>query len=332
MDVNWGRLAGMLALPGLFAVMVLWIQWQNWRTRHWRSTLGRIVESRNASRDVRSRDSQLVGTSGRGSPTVVSTGRVDRKNFAAIAYEYTVAGKKLLGRQIGVGKDHGNLDVVKLLQRYPQGKVVTVYYDPAAPDESILERDDPRRIREAWLGVAILAALIVGGFFAFDHVLEFVQTHAVDRRRTPFIMFAIAAAALVALIALAVLRQARTMRKWPTADGVVVESRIEHTTTRRTRAGRTTSTPFYIPRVIYRFSVEGVDIQGDQLGRSVSSSTPSVVERVIASYPVGTRVVVHYDPREPTTAVVGPASGLLPLGLAVAAAVLALIAYALLVL
>jgi hypothetical protein len=329
MDVNWGRLAGMLALPALFAAMVLWIMWQNWRTRHWRATIGRIVESRQASRDVRTRESHLVGPTGRGSPTLVSTDRIERKNFAAIAYEYAVAGQTFRSRQVGVGKDHGNLDVVALLQRYPVGKVVTVHYDPASPGESCLERDDPRRIREAWLGIAILTALIVGGFYAFDHVLAFVQTHVRNRRSTPFVMFALAAAALMALIALGLLRGAWRMRTWPTADGVVVESHVAHAQTRRTRRSRTTVTPFFIPRVIYRFRVEGVEIQGDQLGRSVSSTARAAVDRIVAAYPVDTRVVVHYDPEQPTTAVVGPTAGMLPLGLAVGAAVLVGIAYAL---
>jgi hypothetical protein len=91
-------------------------------------------------------------------------------------------------------------------------------------------------------------------------------------------------------------------------------------------------TPFYIPRVIYRFRVEGVDVQGDQLGRMVSSTTREVAERVLAPFPVGTRVAVHYDPREPTTAVVAPRAGMLPLVLAAIAAVLGLVAYALMVL
>src|SRR5262249_30648404 len=104
MDVNWGRLAGMLVLPGVFAAMILWISWRNWRTRRWRTTIGRIVESRSASRDVRSRDSRMMGASDGGSTaTVVTTDRIDRKNFADIAYEYTVAGKTFRSRQVGVG-------------------------------------------------------------------------------------------------------------------------------------------------------------------------------------------------------------------------------------
>lgn len=325
MGVNWW-LVGLLALPGLLAAMILRISWQNWRVRHWGATAGRIVESRNASRDVRSKDSRLVGRSNGGSATVVTNERIDRKNFADVAYVYTVAGQTFSGRQVGPGADHGNLDVVTLLRRYPKGKIVTVHYNPAAPGESILQRDDPRRFRAAWLAVAILIATIVGGFYAFDHVVAFVRAHVRDPARMPLVVFALAAALLMALMAWATARRAWTMRRWPTADGIVVESRVERTMTRRTRRSRTTSTPFYIPRVVYRFRVEGVEIDGDRLGRSVSSSTSGVVERLVAAFPVGTRVVVHYDPAEPTTAVVDPGAGMVPLALAAAAAILVLIA------
>ncbi len=328
MDVNWW-LVGALALPGLLVAMILWISWQNWRTRHWRTAIGRIVESRNASRDIRSTESHLIAGREGHSATVVTTDKIDRKNFADIAYEYAVAGRTFLGRQVGPGADHGNLDVVDLLQHYPKGKVVTVWYDPASPGESILQRDDPRRLRAAWFGVAVLAAAIVGGFLAFDHILAFVKAHAANPRRTPLIMFALAVALLMVLMAWAAARRARAMRAWPTADGVVVQSRVEKMTTRRTRRSRTTTTPFYVPRVIYRFRAEGVDIDGDQFGRMVSSTASGVAERFATSFPVGMRLVVHFDPNEPTTAVVGPTAGILPFTLLVAATALVTVAYVL---
>lgn len=322
-------LAGLLALPALLAAMILWITWQNRRTRHWQATVGRIVESRNAARDVRARDSSLIGRSDGGAATVVSTDTVDRKNFADIAYEYAVAGRTYTSPRVAPGADPGNLDVVALLQRYPRGKVVTVHYDPAAPGDSILERDDPRRLRAAWLGVAVLTAVIVGVVFAVDPLVAWVRMHTVNPRRVPLVMAALVAALFFALLAWASLRRTWTMRGWPTADGIVHESRVERLATRRTRGGRTTATPFYVPRVIYRFRVGGIDIDAERFGRSVRSTTFAVVERVVAAFPVGTRVAVHYDPDEPTTAVVAPTAGALPLVLAAIAALLAAVAWTL---
>jgi hypothetical protein len=313
----------------VFAAIVLFITWQNWRTRNWRPVIGRIVESRGAARDVRTTNRQFIDPSNTLRPTLVATDQIDRRNFADIAYEYAVAGQHFVGRRVSMRKDRGNFDVVAVLQRYPKGKPVTVYYDPAAPGESILERDDPRKLREAWLGVVAFAIIMVGGYYGFDAVLAFVTAHARDPRKIPFVMFALATAGLVALMALATVRHVGTMRRWPTADGVVVESRVERALTRYTQGSRQVNTPFYIPRVIYRFTVEGVAIQGDQHGRMTSSTTPAHAEKLVARFPVGARVVVHYDPNEPTTAIVGPTAGLLPLGLAIFAALAFGVAYAL---
>jgi hypothetical protein len=291
--------------------------------------IGRIVESRSASRDVRSTSRRFIDSGNTVRPTVVATDHIDRRNFADIVYEYAVAGRTFAGRRVSMRKDRGNFDVVAVLQRYPKGKPVTVYYDPAAPAESILERDDPRKLREAWVGVAAFAIIMVGGYYGFDAVLAFVSAHAHDPRKIPFVMFALATSGLMTLMALATVRQVGAMRRWPTADGVVIESRVEHALTRQTRGANTISRPFYIPRVVYRFTVEGVAIQGDQHGRMVSSTTPAHAEKLVARFPVGTRVVVHYDPNEPTSAVVGPTAGLLPLGLAIFAALAFGVAYAL---
>lgn len=329
MTLHWLWLVGLLALPGLLAVMIVRISWQNRRTRHWPHTMGRIVESRRTARDIRSKEARLVTSGDPGMASVVTTEQVDRKNFADIAYDYTVAGRTYRGHQVAPGIDPGNLDVVETLQRYPEGKVVTVHYDPASPGDSILQRDDPRRLRQAWLGVAILTVVIVAGFFAFDQVVAFVQAHVRNPRRTPLILFALVAALLLALMAWAAIRRVRTIRAWPTADGVVVSSFVDRLTTSRSRGGRTATTPFYVPRVVYRFRVEGVDIDGDQLGRSRRSSAFKAAEAVTAAYPAGTRVVVHYDPDQPTTAVVDPTAGVLPLGLGIGAAVLVTVACAL---
>ncbi|HJQ55275.1 MAG TPA: DUF3592 domain-containing protein [Vineibacter sp.] len=329
MTLHWLWLVGLLALPGLLTAMILRITWQNRRTRRWPHTMGRIVESRASSRDIRSKESRLVTHGDPGMATVVTNEQLDRKNFADIAYEYGVAGRTFRSRQVAPGIDPGNLDVVEMLRRYPKGKVVTVHYDPDSPGDSILQRDDPRRLRAAWLGIAILTVVIVAGFVAFDQVVAFVQAHVRNPKRTPLVLFALVLAFLLALMAWATIRRARTMRAWPTADGVVVSSYVDQLTTSRTRRGRTSTSPVYAPRVIYRFRVESVDIDGDQLGRSGRSSVFNTAQALVAAYPAGTRVVVHYDPDEPTTAIVDPTAGLLPLGLGAGAVALAAIAWAL---
>ena len=61
-----------------------------------------------------------------------------------VTYTYTVAGQQFQGKQIRAGdkvvhpmsRRQGN----EILDRYPKGTAVTVFYDPANPAESALER------------------------------------------------------------------------------------------------------------------------------------------------------------------------------------------------
>ena len=126
MEINWWRLLGMFGFPGFLALAVLFITWQNWRTRNWRSTFGRIAESRSASRDVRSKDRRFSPRSGNaGRSTTTTTDRIERKNFANVAYEYTVDGKRCLGRKIGIGPDDGTSGDVVASEpqgRFPDGQ------------------------------------------------------------------------------------------------------------------------------------------------------------------------------------------------------------------
>jgi hypothetical protein len=44
------------------------------------------------------------------------------RNFAAIAFDYTVDGKHHTGTRVSVGADTGNTSVAETLARYPMGK------------------------------------------------------------------------------------------------------------------------------------------------------------------------------------------------------------------
>ena len=76
------------------------------------------------------------------------------------------AATRYRGNRVSLSPDPGNVDVAETLQRYPEGEAVTVIYNPIDPNECILERDDPRNIRNAWLAVAVLLALTAVGFVA----------------------------------------------------------------------------------------------------------------------------------------------------------------------
>lgn len=53
--------------------------------------------------------------------------------------------------------------VAAILRHYPKDGIVTVCYNPNDPNDCILERAEPAKIREAWLGAAVLSAWILEG-------------------------------------------------------------------------------------------------------------------------------------------------------------------------
>jgi hypothetical protein len=110
--------------------------------------------------------------------------------------------------------------------------------------------------------------------------------------------------------------QAVHSSSWPSVDGVVTESRIDHATDIR---GRKTD----MPKITYRYSVDGVEHVGSRLffGSQYSESWTAGAkwtahtQEYIARYPTGTPLQVHYDPDHAATSVVeaGVASALVTL-------------------
>jgi hypothetical protein len=71
------------------------------------------------------------------------TGR-SRSTYPVVVYQYTVNGQSYQGQRIKAGEQFFNIRVAGEAQataaRYPVGAAVTVYYNPANPAESALER------------------------------------------------------------------------------------------------------------------------------------------------------------------------------------------------
>lgn len=77
-----------------------------------------------------------------------------------VIYRYTVAGREYTSDRYSLGADTawGTPEVVqKLLERFPVGGAVTVFYNPQAPAEAVLER----RVRGGWLIWLLAAGLLL---------------------------------------------------------------------------------------------------------------------------------------------------------------------------
>ena len=87
-----------------------------------------------------------LSTTGMVLMSTVQTRRSGRSitTFPVVVYQYEVNGKTFQGKTIKVGEQYLNVRILGQAQatadRYPVGATVTVYYDPANPAESALER------------------------------------------------------------------------------------------------------------------------------------------------------------------------------------------------
>jgi hypothetical protein len=329
MDVQWILLCGLLALPALLAGALVWITIRDRRVASWRQASGRIVASVAAPRTVRRERHSTSGTAGH--TDFVTDETIETRNFADIAYEFTVAGKAFRGSRIDLGVDSGNVDVAERLRRYPPGAIVTVLYDPGDPAQCILERDDPKNLRAAWFGVVVLAALIVAGVLGIDRLADLVRGAIADPEITPLVMALGVFAVVVALFAHMVGRKAHEMRSWTRTEGHIVQSAVERTVRTHDRPssaqGETVETIF-VPRIVYRYSAGGNSYDGDDIGGTWSSNTPATAETYVARFPLDATVAVWFNPGNPTESTLSPGAGTTRIVLWAIAALLAAAALA----
>jgi hypothetical protein len=87
---------------------------------------------------------------------------------------------------------------------------------------------------------------------------------------------------------------------WPTAEGIVVESRVASSSGSK---GGTT----YRAAVRYEYTVSGVKHSGDDIGfGDYGSSNSDHAQQGVNRHPVGQRTKVHYMPEDPSVAVLEP--------------------------
>jgi hypothetical protein len=87
------------------------------------------------------------------------------------------------------------------------------------------------------------------------------------------------------------LHKAAAIQQWPSTAGTVLDSRVIGV-----RAFR--------PNIVYQYVVGGVTFRDstdlDQPGFGGRNNKRNAAETIIALYPPGTRVTVHYDPEQPS--------------------------------
>src|SRR5665213_210861 len=311
METRWVVLLICLSIPALLALAIVWIQIQNRRTQSWKAAAGRIVSSISVAREIRTHETSTMGSEG--NKDFVTDEKIETRNFAEISYTFLAgANNTYRGSRIGLGADPGNFEVAETLKRYPEGKAVTVYYNPHNPNECILERDDPANIRKAWLAVVILVAVIAVGFVAITQGADRLNGIVAEPKRTPLVVALGIFALLMMLFARMLGKQSRAMKSWPQIAGRITKSEVATTVQehQRANAGRSYDVTMYVPRVVYTYQVEGNSFEGDNIGWSGSASTTSYAEKVIKRFALQMPVQVFYNPLDPTQSTLKPAGAM----------------------
>jgi hypothetical protein len=328
-EPRWTIFLVCMLLPVGLACATIWIQWRNWRTRKWQETTGRIESAKSVARDVRSKRVHTMGS--KSSTEVVTDEVVGTRNFAEVSYSFGVGGTTYHANRICLlGAPEGS--VAAILRRYPQGRIVTVFYNPDNPNQCILERDEPAKIREAWLGVAVLAAWLLASFFVVTWGTDWLHGVIAQPERAPAITVLVVLSLLVILISRALTKKTRAMREWPTTVGRIIRSEVTTTVQHHNRLNSSRGSydvTMYNPRIVYSYEVDGVSFEGDDIGWSISANKPSVAEKSVKRYPLQSQVPVFYNPDDPAEATLAPAGGVLALILWLVAGAVAFTAYAL---
>ena len=89
-------------------------------------------------------------------------------------------------------------------------------------------------------------------------------------------------------------------KTWLTVHGTVLKSSIKVNRNRNSKGQTTTN---YEPQVNYQYQVKDQTYSGDRLGFGSGRFGKAKADKKIALYPQGAQVIVHYDPADPSKAV-----------------------------
>jgi hypothetical protein len=105
---------------------------------------------------------------------------------------------------------------------------------------------------------------------------------------------------ILVIISITSKRRAKAAQAWPTIPGAVLASRVDiHTTT--DSEGHTSTT--YRPMVDYQYSIMGQEYRASRIAFGANTFNRKKSDSIIAKYPAGQQVMVHYNPDKPEDAV-----------------------------
>jgi hypothetical protein len=135
-------------------------------------------------------------------------------------------------------------------------------------------------------------------------ILERLEAHFPENAFVPGLGFFTLAGLVMLALLWSARRQAAEASAWPVTGGHVVASTVEHYRTRVGGARSGTLTTFYEAVIEYSYRVDGREYHSTQIGFGGKAAGSEELARAkSARYPQGADVVVHYDPKSPSNAV-----------------------------
>jgi uncharacterized protein DUF3592 len=277
-----------MAIPGFIAGLILWKVSELRHAATWPSTRARITKS--ALRADHHRHA--------GDVTTV-------KNVPDIEYEFTLGDRVIRGKRIGIGEIPDDIEAT--LAHYRVGTTVPVYYDPKNPENALLERDAPLPIAGLYAiagGVFLVGLAVLAFFWNISAVFDSLARYFPDKAFLPGVAFFTLGGVMVLALLWASRRQVAEASGWQQTAGRIVSSTVEHYRQRVGGARTGSLATFYEAVVEYDYSVSGHDYHSTRVsfgGKSAGSQ--QMAEAAAARYPEGSQVMVHYDPKNPSEAV-----------------------------
>jgi hypothetical protein len=253
----------------------------------WLSTTGKVTKSKIQARKVKRLDGQTVG------------------NFAQIVYEFQVNGKTYHGERVSIGEEAPDFMVQETLAKYPVGAIATVFYNPADPDQAVLERDVPTDVIKGMIYGAIF--LFGGAFIVFAWFTSFPQYlshHIPNPQNSSLVSFLGGASLFVLLLGIANHKRIAAAGQWPTVNAQIVKKdTISSTSFFRGRLRK-----MYRARVVYEYEINGQKYANDRLGYggTISFSRASFVNDPLPDQTQGSFIRIYYNPENPSEAVLNP--------------------------
>jgi hypothetical protein len=278
-----------MAIPVLIAGIIVWKALQLRQAASWPSTRARIIKSKIRAQHHRH---------------AVDVTKV--ANVADIEYEFRLGDRVFRGTRVGLG-EIAAAGLEATLNHYHVGASVPVYYDPKNPGNALLEREPPLPL--VWL-YAIAAAVLIAGlaivavFWNVSAILEGVEGYFPEKAFLPGLAFFTLGGLMVLAMLWASRRQVAEASGWPQTSGRIVTSTVEHYRQRVGGARTGTLVTFYEPVIEYSYRVDDREYHSTQLsfgGKAAGSQ--EIAEARAARYPLGSEVTVHYDPKNPSNAV-----------------------------